>query len=78
MAIISWLLVPSKQVLKTYQLHGLTEEAATGSERAVVVLKTLQDSQMQGKFDFVGSFLVVAAAVLTVFGLTDGGESGGW
>jgi hypothetical protein len=59
-------------------LAGLRREILEGSERAEKILKALEGSEMSNKFDFVGTFLIVAAAVLSIFGLTDGGESAGW
>ncbi|KAJ9095175.1 hypothetical protein QFC20_006714 [Naganishia adeliensis] len=54
------------------------ERCADGdARRARELLRTLE-GDAGGAFDYVGSFLVVAAAVLSVFGLTDGGEGSGW
>lgn len=78
-ALAAWL-VPRRSVLKAWQRQGLEEEA-TGADgdarRARELLRTLEGDP-GGAFDYVGSFLVVAAAVLSVFGLTDGGEGSGW
>jgi hypothetical protein len=74
-------LVPERDVLKRYQLQGLRREAegeGSGADRAKELLRTLEVDGEALKFDYVGSFLVVAAAVLSVFGLTDGGEGSGW
>jgi hypothetical protein len=74
----SWL-IPSREVLKGYQLEGLRREVQAGSKRAEEELRAIEESEMgRGGFDYVGTFLIVAGAVLTIFGLTDGGESGGW
>lgn len=76
----AWL-VPGREVLKRYQVQGLRREAmgeGASAERARELLSTLEADGEQLKFDYVGSFLVVAAAVLSVFGLTDGGEGSGW
>jgi MFS family permease len=81
LAAVAWFVIPKQEVLKRYQLQGLREEAESqgvGSERAREVLKTLEVEQEALKFDYIGSFLVVSAAVLSVFGLTDGGEGSGW
>ncbi|GHJ87023.1 hypothetical protein NliqN6_3425 [Naganishia liquefaciens] len=78
---LAFWLVPGREVLKQYQLQGLRREAeteGTGAERARELLRTLEVDGDALKFDYVGSFLVVAAAVLSVFGLTDGGEGSGW
>lgn len=67
--------------MKAYQLQGLKDEAESDTEaagRAIELLRTLEEEPIGLKFDYVGSFLVVAAAVLSVFGLTDGGEGSGW
>jgi MFS family permease len=72
-------LIPSREVLKGYQLEGLRREVQAGSKRAEEELRAIEESEMgRGGFDYVGTFLIVAGAVLTIFGLTDGGESGGW
>lgn len=78
MALVTFFLIPSRKHLKMYQLAGLRREILEGSERAEKILKALEESEMSNKFDFVGTFLIVAAAVLSIFGLTDGGESAGW
>ena len=78
MALVTFFLIPSRKHLKMYQLAGLRREILEGSERAEKILKALEASEMSNKFDFVGTFLIVAAAVLSIFGLTDGGESAGW
>lgn len=78
MAIISFLILPSREFLKNYQMQGLKEEAMTGSAWATEIIKSLEISEMSSKFDYVGTFFIVAAAVLAIFGLTDGGESDGW
>jgi MFS family permease len=78
MAVVTFFLIPSRKDLKMYQLAGLRKEILEGSERAEKILKALEASEMSNKFDFVGTFLIVAAAVLAIFGLTDGGESAGW
>lgn len=81
LAALAWWLVPGREVLKRYQRQGLRREAegeGSGSERARELLRTLEVDGEALKFDYVGSFLVVAAAVLSVFGLTDGGEGSGW
>jgi MFS family permease len=78
MALVTFFLIPSRKHLKMYQLAGLRREILEGSERAEKILKALEGSEMSNKFDFVGTFLIVAAAVLSIFGLTDGGESAGW
>lgn len=78
MALVTFFLIPSRADLKAYQLIGLKREEAEGSERATRILKALDESEMSARFDYGGTFLIVAAAVLAIFGLTDGGESGGW
>ena len=78
MALVTFFLIPSRADLKAYQLIGLRREEAEGSERATRILKALDESEMSARFDYGGTFLIVAAAVLAIFGLTDGGESGGW
>lgn len=78
---LAFWLIPEKKVLKRYQLQGLQRQAeaeGAGAERAKELLRTLDVVGKKMKFDYVGSFLVVAAALLSVFGLTDGGEGGGW
>ncbi|KAJ9093515.1 hypothetical protein QFC21_006348 [Naganishia friedmannii] len=81
LALLAFLIVPKREMLKAYQLQGLREEAESDTEaadRAIELLRTLEEEPIGLKFDYVGSFLVVAAAVLSVFGLTDGGEGSGW
>jgi MFS family permease len=81
LALLAFFIVPKRETLKAYQLQGLREEAESDTEaaaRATELLRTLEEEQIGLKFDYVGSFLVVAAAVLSVFGLTDGGEGSGW
>jgi hypothetical protein len=66
---LAFWLVPGREVLKQYQLQGLRREAeteGTGAERARELLRTLEVDGDALKFDYVGSFLVVAAAVLSV------------
>lgn len=68
-------------MLKAWQRQGLVIEAqgeGGDARRARELLRTLDGEEGGARFDYVGSFLVVAAAVLSVFGLTDGGEGSGW
>lgn len=81
LALLAFLIVPNRETMKAYQLQGLRDEAESDTEaasRAIELLRTLEEEPIGLKFDYVGSFLVVAAAVLSVFGLTDGGEGSGW
>lgn len=77
---LAWWFVPPREVLKRWQRQGLEDEAqgeGDDAERARELLRSLE-GEAGGGFDYVGSVLVVAAAVLSVFGLTDGGEGSGW
>lgn len=66
--------------MKAWQRQGLEDEAAGEGDDALRARELLAALEVEegGKFDYVGSALVVAAAVLSVFGLTDGGEGSGW
>lgn len=77
---LAWWVVPRRQVLKAWQRQGLEDEAAGEGDDALRARELLAALEVEegGKFDYVGSALVVAAAVLSVFGLTDGGEGSGW
>jgi hypothetical protein len=56
----------------------LNYDTQQGDKRAGVLLNELESLTHPTAFDYVGTFLLLAASVLTIFGLTDGSEGGGW
>ena len=53
-------------------------DAESGDKRSVALLAELESLPHPTAFDYVGTFLLLGAMVLTIFGLTDGSEGGGW
>lgn len=56
----------------------LRYDAETGDKRAIILLAELESLPYPTSFDYVGTLLLLGAMVLTIFGLTDGSEGGGW
>lgn len=58
--------------------NTLAYDAGAGDKQAAVLLAELEGLTHPTRFDYVGTGLLLAASVLTIFGLTDGSEGGGW
>jgi hypothetical protein len=70
--------IPSDKDLKQMHYDTLKYDAETGDKRSVALLTELESLPHPTAFDYVGTFLLLSAMVLTIFGLTDGSEGGGW
>jgi hypothetical protein len=70
--------IPSDKDLKQMHYDTLKYDAETGDKRSVALLAELESLPHPTAFDYVGTFLLLSAMVLTIFGLTDGSEGGGW